>query len=175
MLQHQSYYHLTTLPQSNGLAEKYVQIVKSLFHKEKEEGKDFFKCLMIYCNTFLTGSMQSPMQILQGRNARYDLPMSNAARKQLSIQSEIVRNTDKHSSLPTHDLHVGQQVMYQDSASKHWYPAIIESLCSEPRSYRIITRDCVVYRKTQSHLKPFHTSEQDVSIFQVCFFPDGTI
>ena len=59
------------------------------------------------------------MQILQSRNARSDLPMSNAARKQLGIQPEIVRNTDKHTALPTHDLHVGQQVMYQDSASKH--------------------------------------------------------
>ena len=36
--------------QSNGLAEKYVQIAKSLFHKAKEEGKDLFKCLIIYHN-----------------------------------------------------------------------------------------------------------------------------
>ena len=32
---------------SNSLAEKYVQIVKSLFYKAKEECKDFYKCLMI--------------------------------------------------------------------------------------------------------------------------------
>ena len=43
--------------QSDGLAEKYVQIVKSLFYKAKEEGKDLYKCLKIYCNTPLTGSM----------------------------------------------------------------------------------------------------------------------
>ena len=43
--------------------------------------------------------------------------------------------------------------MYQDWASKHWYTAIIDRLCSEPRSYKIITRDGIVYRK--SHLKPF--------------------
>ena len=42
-------------PQSNGLAEKYVQIVKSFFYKAKEEGKDFYKCLMIYHNTPHTG------------------------------------------------------------------------------------------------------------------------
>ena len=74
--------HITSSPhyaQSNGLAKKYVQIEESLFYKAKEEGKDFYKCLMIYHNTPLTGSLQSSMQILQGRNARSDLPMSNAA------------------------------------------------------------------------------------------------
>ena len=70
--------------------------------------------------------------------------MSNAARKQLGIQPEIIRNSDKHAALSNHDLHVGQHVMYQDSASKHWYSTVIDSLCSEPRSYMIITRDSIV-------------------------------
>ena len=103
--------------QSSGLAEKYVQIMKILSYKAKEEGKDF---LMIYHNICLTGSLQSLMQILQGRNARSDLPMSNAARKQLGIQPEIIRNSDKHAALPTHYLNVGQHVIFQDSTSKHW-------------------------------------------------------
>ena len=58
------------------------------------------------------------MQILQDRSARSDLPMSNTARKQLGIQFEVLRNIDKHEVLPTHDLHVGQSVMYQDSVTK---------------------------------------------------------
>ena len=52
--------HITSSPlylQSNGLAEKYVQIVKGLFYKAKEDGKDLYKCLMIYHNTPLTGSL----------------------------------------------------------------------------------------------------------------------
>ena len=76
--------HITSsphYPQSNSLAERYVQIVKILFYKAKEESKDFYKCLMIYHNTPLTGIMKSPMQILQGRNARSDLPVSDVAWK----------------------------------------------------------------------------------------------
>ena len=86
--------HITSsphYPQSNGLAETYMQNVKCLFNKAKEEGKDFYKCLMIYCNTPLTDSLQLPMQILQGRRFRYYLPMSNAARNQLEIQPEVFK------------------------------------------------------------------------------------
>ena len=58
------------------------------------------------------------MQISQGSSARPDLPMCSAARKQFGIQPEVLRNIDKHEKLPTHGLHVGQHVMYQDSVSK---------------------------------------------------------
>ena len=93
--------------QSNGLAEKYVQIVKSLFDKAKEKGKDLFKCLMIYCNTPLTGILQSLMQVSQGRSARSYLPMSNAARKQLGLHSEECRNIKENEHLPMHCLYAG--------------------------------------------------------------------
>ena len=138
---------------------KYVQIVKNLLYKAKEEGKDFYKCLMIYCNTPLTSIMKSSMQVHQDRNARSDLPVSNASRKQLGIQPEVVRYNDKHAVLPTHDPDVGQDIVYQDSAIKNWYPAVIQSLCSEPRSYKILTRDGIVYRKIQYQLKPFTPQE----------------
>ena len=54
VMQSYSVNHITSslhCQQSNGLAEKYVQIIESLLHKAKEEGKDFYKCLMIYLNT----------------------------------------------------------------------------------------------------------------------------
>ena len=60
----------THYPQSNRLAEKYVQIVKILFHKAKEEGIDLYQCLMIYHNTPLSSTLQSPKQILTSRSAR---------------------------------------------------------------------------------------------------------
>ena len=57
---------------------------------------------MIYPNTPYS-SLQSPMQILQSRSARSDLPMSNAARKQLGLHSEELRNINKHEHLPMDD------------------------------------------------------------------------
>ena len=81
----------------------------------------------------------------QGRNARSDLPMPNAARKQLGTQPEIIRNSDKHAVLPTHDLNVCQYIMYQDSTNMHGYPAVIDSFCSDPRSYKITTRDGILF------------------------------
>ena len=110
---------------------------------------------MIYHNTPLSGSLQSLMQILQNRCARSDLPMSNAARQQLGLQPEKLRTVYKNEHLPSHDLHIGQDVMCQDVTSKQWYPATITSLCAQPRSYNITTREGVTYRKTQAHLKPY--------------------
>ena len=60
--------HITSsphYPQSKSLAEKYVQIVKNLFYKAKEEGTDLYRSLMIFRNTPLSHKLQSPMQILQ--------------------------------------------------------------------------------------------------------------
>ena len=74
--------HITSsphYPQSNGLAEKFVQIVKNLFYKVKDEGTDIHKCLMIYRNTPIVTKSKSPMQILQQRSARSQLLMSNTA------------------------------------------------------------------------------------------------
>ena len=44
---------------ANGLAEMFVQIVKNLFHKAREEGADLYKVFMIYRNTPLSSNLQS--------------------------------------------------------------------------------------------------------------------
>ena len=110
---------------------------------------------MVYHDTPLSSSLWSPMQILSSKSARSDLPMSNAARKQLGLDYEDLKNKYKNEHLPSHDLHMDQEVMYQDSTSKWWYPTIITRLCKGPRSYIITTKEGVQYRKTQAHLKSY--------------------
>ena len=86
--------HITSSPhyqQSNGLAEKCMQIVKNLFYKPKQEGKDLYKCLMVYHNIPLSNSLSLPMQILTSRSARSSLLMSHAARKQKGLDCKNLR------------------------------------------------------------------------------------
>ena len=113
----------------------------NLFYKAKIEEKDVFKCLMVYCNTPLSNTLQSPMQILSNISTRSDLPISDAARKHLGIDCEDLRTKYKNEHLPSHDPYIDQTVMYQDSTSK-W-------------SYIITTKDSVQYRKMQAPLKPY--------------------
>ena len=101
-----------------GLWKKFVQIVKNLFHKAKEEGVDINKYLMIYCNTPLASTSKSPMQMLHQRSARSQLPMSNVARRRLGIVAEQTPRKNQH--LPSHDFHIGQDVMCQSPITKRW-------------------------------------------------------
>ena len=113
--------HITSsphYPQSNSLAEKYVQIVNILFYKAKEEGTNLYKSLMIYRNTPLSHKLQSPMQILQSQTARTQLPMFIAARIQQGLGSEQLRGNNKNEHLHTHDYHIGRSVMYLNPTNK---------------------------------------------------------
>ena len=103
--------------------KKIVEIVKNVFHKAREEGADLFKALMIYRNTPLTSNLQPPMQMLQSRTVRSQLPMSTAAREQLGLQTEKLRIKTKNEHLPLLDLCLGQNVMMQDPTSKRWSPS----------------------------------------------------
>ena len=159
--------HITSsphYPQSNGLAEKYMQIVKNLFHKANEEGKDLYQCLMIYHNTPLSNALQSLMQILTSRSARSSLPMSNTARWQKCLDCEDLRTQCKNEHLPTHDFHIGQNVMYLNPVYRRLYPATITNLCQEPQSYKIKTDEGTIYRKIQSHLKMYQRNTEKMNI-----------
>ena len=94
--------------------------------------------------------------------------MSNSARRQLGLETEMLRIKMKNETLPSHDLHLGQDVMMQDHASKRWSPVVITRLCKEPRSYQVTTRDNVTYRKTQAHLKPYKPAFKNVQGAKNC-------
>ena len=155
-------------PQSNGLAEKFMQTVKNLFYTAGEEGADLYKALMIYHNMPLTSNLQFPMQILQNRTARSQLPISNSARRQLGLEAEKIRIKTKNENLSLHDLHLGQDVMMHNCANKWWSPTVITRPCKEPRSYQVTTSDNVTYRKMQAYLKPYKPEIKNVQDAKSC-------
>ena len=127
--------HITSsphYPQSNGLAEKFITNSKEPFLQSKDAGTDSYKCLMIYHNAPLESTSKSPMQMLQQRSVRSQLLMLNAACRQLGIAAEQT-TANKNQHLPLHNLHIGQEVMYQDSVTKRWFLATIKALCPEQR------------------------------------------
>ena len=151
-----SVHHITSsphYPQSNGLAEKFVGIIKNLFHKAKEEGQSPYTALMVYRNTPLNGTLQSLMQILQGRQAHTDLLLSHAAKVKMGINhaprptAEILCIKDKSLSSPTHDIPISQHVMYREPNDRRWYPATIIQQLPEKRSYLIKTNYNIIYKK----------------------------
>ena len=69
----QSYHKHTPLSTIKWTYWEVFMDCENLFYKAKEEGNNLFKCLMIYHNTPLSGSLQSSMQILKNWCARSDL------------------------------------------------------------------------------------------------------
>ena len=116
----------------------------------------------------LTSNLQSPVQILQKRIARSQLPMSKSARWQLGLDAEKVRTKTKNEILPLHDLHLGQDVMMGDPTSKWWSPAVITRLYKEPRSYQATPSYNVTYRKMQARLKPYKQEIKGVQDAKSC-------
>ena len=146
-------------PQSNGLVEKFVQIIKNLFYKANKEGVDINKYLMIYRNTPLACTSKSPMQMLQQRSARSQLPMSNVARRRLGIVAEQPPRK-KISIYCCMTSTLVKMSCVRVPSPKKWFPVKIKELCPEPRSYQVETLEGIVYRRTQNHLKLFTPSQR---------------
>ena len=70
MMKKMGIHHITTSPhhhQSNGLAEGYVRIIKSILQKTKETGDDPHAVTLIYHNTPMSDTLPSPFQMLHGQ------------------------------------------------------------------------------------------------------------
>ena len=113
------------------------------------------------------------MEVLQGRSARSDLPMSNAARKQIGIQPEVIKKIDKHEQLPTYNLHVGQHVMYQDSSSKQMVSSCDWKFVSWDKKLQDKNKGWCPLQENVSTPEALYTTGQEVSSSTVCVITNG--
>nr|XP_050033160.1 uncharacterized protein LOC126529699 [Dermacentor andersoni] len=141
--------HVTSspgFPQSNGLAEKGVQIVKRIMKKTQENHDDFWLGLLSYRSTPLEHG-RSPGELLQGRRLRTRLR---------DFSSQPKNFVSKHRQLGAHkkDLPVlrkGEVVRIRD---KPWIRKAQVVGPAASRSYRIVTEDDQVLRRNRRHLIP---------------------
>ncbi len=158
-----SFQHVTSsplYPQSNGLAEKYVHIMKRLLTKAKADASDPYLCLLEYRNTPIDG-IASPAQLLMSRRQRSLLPATttqlqpqtqNPARVQQRLHENKVKQKTYYdrntATLPP--LVKGESVRIQRQNGQ-WKPAIVTGLAGT-RSYNVHTEDGGDYTRNRRHL-----------------------
>ena len=80
-------------PQSNGLAESGVKIVKNILSKSQDAGHDPFVALLEYRNTPIPGIGYSPAQLLFSRSLRTKLPTTESALRSV-IPKQVKRKLE---------------------------------------------------------------------------------
>lgn len=105
-------------PQSNGKAEKAVQIIKNVLKKATHDRQDPYLALLALRNTPIDDRVGSPAQQLMGRRTKTLLPTTQKLLLPKTIPPPLVRNTI--------DCHKQRQKLYYDRTSKslppprHW-------------------------------------------------------
>ena len=159
------YYH-----QSNGLAEKYVDVVKSLIKKAILSKGDIYESVLHYRNTPLTNGY-TPAQMLFSRRCRTTLPVTNRLLQPELCDTTQIREKAEQSAykqalhynrgakeLP--DLKPGDRVkMEPRSGGSKWTSGTVLNPTAEPRSYVVQDADGRTYRRNRRHLVKVRSRE----------------
>ena len=119
-------------------AERFVQIIKQLFKKAKEDEKDLYLTLLELRNTPITGLMFSPLQLLLSRRHRNlhmteDLLQPEMAKGLMmySLKDKDQKVFHDRTAKVRPDLKPNDMRYHTDSG---WRPAIISGKHETPRS-----------------------------------------
>lgn len=151
-------------PQSNGLVEAGVKVVK----KALKKGDDGYLSLMSYRSTPLQNGY-SPAELLFGRRLRTRLPIVHELLKPKTVDHFLLhkresqskedqkRNYDKrHRARHLKDLSEGQRVWVTDLQ----VPGFVEKKAGAPRSYYVCTNNGKI-RRNRVHLIPLKSKDFD--------------
>lgn len=148
-------------PQSNGMAERAVQICKNMLKKCNSD-EHLFKALLAYRTTPIKNMKYSPAQLLQSRILRTDLPMHinkfkptlcrNVEKqhkyKQLVTKTYYDKTARKRSDT---NFENKQSVLFKNN--NKWQAGEIIEKHKTPRSF-VIQSENRNYRRNTRHIKP---------------------
>jgi hypothetical protein len=137
-------------PRSNGLVERTVQTVKESFIKSQSDGKTLLDTLQVLRSTPLGNGLPTPAVIFQRRNIRGGLLFTSQQLQTKHISDSFVKDKlQSHQATQFFNssgrkkcltpLSVGIPVRVR--VSHKWIPGIVQSVCPEPNSYKVLT-DC---------------------------------
>ena len=148
-------------PQSNGLAEKAVQIAKKILTKAKEDRRNPLLALLEYRCTPVDG-MKSQAEILYGPQLRSILPstsqhlqqtetdLQQIIQRRQTMQDRQKRYYDRQAK-PLQPLNVRDPVYLQ--SNNKWQPGTIVDVADTPRSYIVKTQDGGTYRRNRRFIR----------------------
>lgn len=152
-------------PQSNGLAERYVQTMKRLLKKAKYCNNDSFLSLLEFRNTPISGMSASPAELLMSRKLRTRVPQqrtqlrpkvfSEAKQNLMARQSKQKYFYDRNASFKQPSLEPNDVIRLREDGI--WKPATVVTKHDTPRSFNIVTPDGRHLRRNRRQLMP--TSE----------------
>lgn len=150
-------------PQSNGMAERAVQIAKKIFKKCSEDRTDVRIALLHYRMSPVCGTNFSPAQLAMNRNLKAKLPVCYAYLKpkiNANVKVEFsksenrnVHNYNKNTRFKN-DMFIGQHVYFlKDPTVNRWLTGTVEKK-NGLRSYIIKDHNGVNYTRTSYHVRP---------------------
>lgn len=150
-------------PQSNGMAERGVQIAKKMLLKCQEDNTDYRLALLQYRVSPVSGTNFSPCELLMNRNLKTRLVV-NSQYLQPKLNSDVKKQFDKigkrntrnynKTSRVRRDFYVNQRVWFKKNVyNNRWLEGEIVQ-CLGYRSYIVKDNNNVHYTRTSFHIKP---------------------
>lgn len=152
--------HITSsplYPQSNGLVENGVKIVKLLIKKALDSNSDPYLALLNYRDTPLKHG-KSPAEMLFNRKLKTRLPVFIESEPDWGNTKVLQAKEYKHDQKRHYDkgarllkpLYPGDRVKMHDGKGWNVEARLVKGVA--PRSYDVITPEGVTYRRNRRHL-----------------------
>ena len=163
-------------PQSNGQAERAVQIAKRILQQE-----DPFLALLSYRTTATSPTAVSPAELAMGRKLRTTLPTLPANLEQKKIDMKKLKERDekaknankkyfdrRHGAKNLPELHPGDIVLQKLDHERQWQnPATVLREVA-PHSYIVQTSSGNLYRRNRKHLRLPRQPRLDTGLSTKC-------